>query len=55
MAKRSDHTRAKLKSISITADQEIIANEGFSKFSARKVAKKIGYTADKVYNIFVNH
>ena len=55
MARRSDHIREELKDMSIAAGQEIIANEGFSKFSARKVAKKIGYTVGTVYNIFGSH
>lgn len=55
MARRSDHTREELKGMAITAGQEIIAQEGLGKFSARKVAKKIGYTVGTVYNVFGSH
>lgn len=52
MARRSDHTREELKELAIAAGQRIIVNEGFNKFSARKVAKEIGYTVGTLYNIF---
>lgn len=55
MARRSDHTRDELRSMAIAAGQNIIAQEGFSKFSARKVAKEIGYTVGTIYNIFDSH
>ena len=55
MARRSDHTRDELKEMAIKAGQEIIADEGFGKFSARKVAKEIGYTVGTIYNIFESH
>ncbi len=55
MARRSDHTQEELKAMVIAAGQEIIAAQGFSQFSARKVAKKIGYTVGTVYNVFGSH
>lgn len=55
MARRSDHTRAELKEMAIAAGQEIIAKKGFGKFSAREVARKIGYTVGTIYNIFGSH
>jgi len=41
--------------MAILAGKELIVNEGFSKFSARKVAKSICYTVGTVYNIFGSH
>jgi AcrR family transcriptional regulator len=52
MARRSDHSREELKELAIQAGLDIIKNEGFSKFSARKVAAKIGYTVGTLYNVF---
>lgn len=55
MARRSDYTREELKKMAITAGQKIIAEEGFAEFSARKVAREIGYTIGTIYNIFQSH
>lgn len=41
--------------MAIESGQEIIAAEGFCHFSARKVAKEIGYTIGTIYNIFESH
>ncbi|MDA0782500.1 MAG: TetR/AcrR family transcriptional regulator [Proteobacteria bacterium] len=55
MARRSDYTREELVEMAIAAGQKIIAEQGFSGFSARKVAKAIGYTIGTIYNIFESH
>ena len=55
MARRSDHSREELKELAISAGQAIIREEGFSNFSARKVARNIGYTIGTIYNIFESH
>lgn len=55
MARRSDHTREEIKAMAIAAGQRIIAEKGFSGFSARQVAREIGYTVGTLYNIFENH
>lgn len=52
MARRSDHTRPQLKEMAIKYAIEIISTEGIHKFSARSVAKKMGYTVGTLYNIF---
>lgn len=52
MARRSDHTRRELKSITLKTAKEIVENEGFSKLTARRIAKEIGYTPGTIYNIF---
>ena len=55
MARRSDYTREELTNMAISAGQKILAKEGFAKFSARKVAREIGYTIGTIYNIFKSH
>jgi AcrR family transcriptional regulator len=55
MARRNDHSRDELKSLAIASGQQIIKSEGFVNFSARKVAKNIGYTIGTIYNIFTSH
>lgn len=55
MARRSDHTREELTAIAVMAGQEIMAEDGFSQFSARKVARHIGYTIGTIYNVFGTH
>ncbi len=52
MARRNDHSREELKELTIKAGQTLIINEGLSGFSARKVAKTIGYTVGTLYNLF---
>jgi hypothetical protein len=55
MARRSDHTKEELKHLAISAGQNIIAEGGFTNFSARKAARSIGYTIGTMYNIFLSH
>lgn len=55
MARRADHTRQELTELIVRAGIEIIEKEGFSKFSARQVASKIGYTVGTIYNVFGSH
>ncbi len=52
MARRSDHTREELKELAIDAALKIIRKQGFSSFSARRVAGEIGYTIGTIYNVF---
>lgn len=55
MARRKDHTRKELKEMAIIAGLNIIDNQGFSGFSARKLATDIGYTVGTLYNVFDNY
>jgi len=55
MARRSDHTKEQLELIIIDAGWNIIKKEGFSNFSARGIAKEIGYSVGTVYNIYGSH
>ena len=52
MARRNDHTKEELRKMTIAAGREIISEVGFSNFSTRQSAKKIGYTVGTLYNIF---
>lgn len=55
MARRYDHSREKLMEMAVEAGREIIVTQGYSQFSARKVAAAIGYTVGTVYNVFGTH
>lgn len=52
MGRRSDHTREELHALILSAGHEVMAQDGFARFSAREVAKRIGYSVGTVYNVF---
>ena len=52
MARRSDHSREELKELAICKAIEIIDKNGFSGFSARGIAKAMGYTVGTLYHVF---
>lgn len=52
MARRSDHSREELRRMIIDEGHRQIAQVGFANFSARQVAKRIGYTIGTIYNVF---
>ena len=55
MARRYDHTRDEIRQMAITAGTLLIETSGFAKFSARRVAKEIGYSVGTLYNVFENY
>lgn len=55
MARRADHTREELTDLAVKVGRELIVKNGFSAFSARKVANGIGYTIGTIYNVFGSH
>ena len=55
MARRYDHSKETLREMVIAAGHSLIQSQGFSRFSARKVAVEIGYTVGTVYNLFGSH
>lgn len=55
MARRADHTRPELLKLATDAGWNIMAEQGFAEFSARKVAAAIGYTIGTIYNVFGTH
>lgn len=52
MGRRSDHTRAELEELIVEAGHAVMAEQGFARFSARTVAKRIGYSVGTIYNLF---
>jgi AcrR family transcriptional regulator len=55
MGRRSDHSRAELERMIILEGHRQLAEVGFARFSAREVAKRIGYSIGTVYNVFGTH
>ncbi|MGI4794997.1 MAG: TetR/AcrR family transcriptional regulator [Janthinobacterium lividum] len=52
MGRRSDHSREELSRLIITEGHRHMAEVGFARFSAREVAKRIGYSIGTLYNVF---
>ncbi|HEX6604084.1 MAG TPA: TetR/AcrR family transcriptional regulator [Sphingomicrobium sp.] len=52
MGRRSDHSRAELRELIVAEGHRQMADHGFARFSARQVARAIGYSVGTVYNIF---
>jgi AcrR family transcriptional regulator len=55
MGRRSDHSRAELELMIILEGHRQLAEMGFARFSAREVAKRIGYSIGTIYNVFGTH
>jgi AcrR family transcriptional regulator len=52
MGRRSDHTRAELEMMLIDEGHRQLEAVGLAKFSARDVAKQVGYSIGSLYNVF---
>ncbi|MDB5672310.1 MAG: TetR family transcriptional regulator [Alphaproteobacteria bacterium] len=52
MARRSDHTREELEALILAEAHGLMAETGYRSFSAREVAKRIGYSIGTIYNVF---
>lgn len=52
MGRRSDHSRAELQAMIVEEGHRQIGEVGFARFSAREVAKAIGYSIGTIYNVF---
>ena len=52
MGRRSDHTRSELEALFVTEGRRQLAETGLARFSAREVAKRIGYSIGTLYNVF---
>lgn len=52
MGRRSDHSRAELEALIVAEGHRLLAETGFARFSAREVAKRIGYSIGTIYNVF---
>ena len=55
MGRRSDHSRADLERMILLEGHRQMAEVGFARFSAREVAKRIGYSIGTIYNVFGTH
>jgi AcrR family transcriptional regulator len=55
MGRRSDHSRAELERMIVLEGHRQMAEVGFARFSAREVAKRIGYSIGTIYNVFGTH
>lgn len=54
MGRRSSHTPQQLRELVLDAAQEIVESQGLAGLSAREIARRIGYSAGTIYNIFAN-
>ena len=52
MGRRSDHSREDLREMIVSEGHRQIAEVGYARFSAREVAKRIGYSIGTIYNVF---
>lgn len=52
MARRSDHSRTELRSLILLEAHRHMEEVGFARFSAREVAKRIGYSVGTIYNVY---
>ena len=52
MGRRSDHSRDDLRALIVATGHGVMAEGGFARFSAREVAKRIGYSVGTIYNVF---
>ena len=52
MGRRSDHNREELEALILDAGREVMAESGYACFSAREVAKRIGYSVGTVMHVF---
>lgn len=52
MGRRSDHSREELEALILGEGQHLLAETGFARFSAREVAKRIGYSVGTVTMMF---
>lgn len=54
MGRRSVHTADELREHILTAATDLIASSGLKGLSAREIARRIGYSAGTIYNVFEN-
>jgi len=55
MGRRSDHSREELQELILAAGHQVMAETGYARFSAREVAKRIGYSIGTIHNVFGSH
>lgn len=55
MGRRSDHSREELCELILSTGHALMGEVGYARFSAREVAKRIGYSIGTIYNVFGTH
>ena len=55
MGRRSDHSRAELETLIVDEGHRHMEEVGFARFSAREVAKRVGYSIGTLYNVYGSH
>jgi AcrR family transcriptional regulator len=55
MARRKDHTREQLRDMMIEEGHRHLATAGYVRFSAKEVARRIGYSFGTVHNVVGGH
>ena len=55
MGRRSDHSRTELRAMILAEGHRQMSEVGYAHFSAREVAKRIGYSIGTIYNVFGTH
>lgn len=55
MGRRSDHSREELTELILAAGHALLAETGYAGFSARAVAKRVGYSIGTIHNVFGSH
>lgn len=54
MGRRADHGREELEELILSAGQQLLTEGGYGRFSAREVAKRIGYSVGTIMHVFGN-
>jgi AcrR family transcriptional regulator len=54
MGRRSDHSREELHALILSTGAALVGEVGLARFSAREVARRIGYTIGTIHNVFGN-
>src|SRR4029450_13516837 len=54
MGRRSERGRTELEELIVAEGHRLMAETGFAGFSAREVARRIGYSIGTLYNVFDN-
>jgi len=54
MGRRSDHGREELEALIVATGSAVMAQTGYARFSAREVAKRIGYSVGTIMHVFGN-
>lgn len=54
MGRRNEHTREELREIALQAAEDLVADQGLTGLSTRKIVTRIGYTVGSLYMVFRN-